>query len=73
MIYRELALNDRANRTLTFANTAVDASVSINYVLGIALGNSVHGTSGSAGTAADAGIVNNTCHDSISFPVVSIN
>lgn len=60
-IYR-LCLNNRACRTCAFASTAIDAGISVDDVLGIALADSVDGAGGSAASAADAGIINNTCH-----------
>ena len=64
MAKRNSTLRDSAYRTLSFTSAAIDASVCIDLVLGIALSDCVNGTLCSAGTAADASITNNTCHDS---------
>ena len=56
-------LSDSANRALSFASAAIDASVCVDLVLSIALSDSLYGTLSSAGTAADASITNNTCHN----------
>ena len=60
-IYR-LCLNNRACRTCAFASTAIDAGICVDLVLSVALRDSFDGAGSSASAAADAGIINNTCH-----------
>ena len=57
-------LGNSSDRALSLASTAIDASVCVDLVLGIALSDSLNGTLSSAGTAADTSITNNTCHNS---------
>ena len=58
-------LVDCACRTDTSTSTAADASISVDYVLSISLGNSVYRTFTSTSTAANAAIANYICHDKI--------
>ena len=44
------------------ASAAIDALVSVDHKLAIALGDRVHGAVGSARAAADALVGNNVCH-----------
>lgn len=56
------ALRDSAYRTLSLASTAIDAGICIDFVVCVALGNSLNRALSSARAAADASITNNTCH-----------
>ena len=67
----ELSLRNSADRALRFTCTAVDAGISVDDILCIALSNSLYGALSSTGSAADASIVNNTCHDK--FLLLPIN
>ena len=60
----ELTLADSACRTNASTCSAADASICIDLVFAISLGNSVYRTFACAGTAAYASIVNYICHDS---------
>lgn len=60
-------LADRADRTCALASAAVDASIGVDLILRIALSDSFNGAGSSTGAAADAGIINNTCHGIVSF------
>ena len=52
-------------RDSTSAGTAVDAGISVDYILAISLRDSAYGTFAGAASAANAGISNNVCHDKI--------
>ena len=44
------------------ASAAINAGVSVNYILAVALGNSLYGAAICAGAAGDAVITNYICH-----------
>ena len=60
-----LALLRSANGTCACASAAVDASVSVDNVLAVTLGNCVYGAAISASAASDALVRNYVCHISI--------
>lgn len=60
----QLAL-DSAGGAGSSAGTAVDAGISVDYILAISLRDSAYGTFAGAASAANAGISNNVCHDKI--------
>ena len=63
MLYAEKLLSlGCAYGTYVCAGTAVNAGVSVDNVLAVALGNCVYGTFACASTAADALIGNNVSH-----------
>jgi hypothetical protein len=59
---RELLLLDGAHGAGTGAGTAGDAGVSVDVVLGVALGDGAHGALLGTGAAGDASIGNLICH-----------
>ncbi len=60
--FRKLALRDSTYRAGTSAGTAVNASVSVDYVLAVTLGDCAYRALTCAGTAADASARNYVCH-----------
>ena len=60
--FRKLALRDSTYRASTSAGTAVNASVSVDYVLAVTLGDCAYRALTCAGTAADASARNYVCH-----------
>jgi len=56
------SLRDSAYRAGACAGSAVDASISIDVVLGVALRNSAYRAALSTGTTRNAGIRNLICH-----------
>ena len=59
---RKSALRDRTHGARTSASAAIDAGISIDLVLAVALRNSADGALALAGTAADASIANYMSH-----------
>ena len=51
------------NRTYASASAAIQASAGVDHVLTVALGDSANGATLHAGTAADASVRNNICHE----------
>lgn len=60
-----LTLVDSAGRANTCTGTAGDASVSVDNVLAVSLGNSAYRALALAGTATNTRIRNYICHDNI--------
>ena len=60
----QLGLLGSADRAGTSAGTAVDASIGVNLILGVAGGNGADRASALTSTAHDAGIRNLISHDS---------
>ncbi len=60
------------NRTNACARTAVNASISIDYILTVAFANSTYRTFSCTCTTADAIIINSICHD-IAPPYILVN
>ena len=60
--FRKLALRDSTYGASTSAGTAVNASVSVDYVLAVTLGDCAYRALTCAGTAADASARNYVCH-----------
>lgn len=61
----QLSLGRSANRAGACASAAANASVSVDNVLAVTLGNCVYRTSLSASAASDAIVRNYICHNSI--------
>ena len=61
----KLSLNRSTYRACICACTAVDAKVSVDFVLAVTLCDSLNGTLSSASAASDAVISNLECHDII--------
>ena len=62
--WTKLAL-DSASGAGSSAGTAVDAGISIDYILAVSLRNSANGTFGSAASAAYTSVTNNVCHNKL--------
>ena len=63
LIVFQLTLADSAGRANTCTGTAGDASVSVDNVLAVSLGNSAYRALALAGTATNTRIRNYICHD----------
>lgn len=59
----KLSLGNSTNRTLRLTCTAVDAGISVDFIMSVTLGNGLYRTLCSTGTAADAGITYYTWHN----------
>lgn len=62
-MYRLLALRDSLYRTLSSASAAINASISVDFVMSITLGDSLAGALSSASATVDALIGNFVSHN----------
>ena len=68
-----LALADSSGGAGASASTAIDAGISVDNVLAIALGNSAYGTFCCAASAANTRIIDNVCHWNYLLNIMSIS